>query len=228
MTDQYITDMERGWEYPVRHLDMIDVDNAIWLIDLITVGCLQGLKNAQIATTIRNYGKAMTPEEKAERGLKASSRLSKTFYDALTEKGRADPVAASRAIVSRARNAGVWQRDREQYMNRHPSPGWRWATILHRGPECCAWAYENDQKELIEYPTLPVASCDKNICSCRAMSTPIKQSPTGISGFFSSIFRFIGRIFDLARIAIALVLTAIGLGAVGFLLYFAYKMIFRS
>ncbi|KAA5603753.1 hypothetical protein F1188_19345 [Roseospira marina] len=172
--DGYLAAMRRGWQAPVRQLGMIDVSAAPWLVDAVIKGYRQGFKNTQIATALRTAGGVMSKEEKAERGLVPTARLGTAFFDALTAKGRADPVLASRAIVSRVTRAAVWTRDRDQYLRiSEQGDRKRWITVLHRGPRCCTWAYNNDKKGFDLPPELPIPSCDKEFCSCRAVLTPV-------------------------------------------------------
>lgn len=173
MTDE--SDVEEPWHWPVAQLGMIDLRAAAWLPDAVSEARRQGVTNTQIATAIRAWGGVMTKEEKAERGLKPQARLGKAFYDALTEKGREDPMRASRAIVSRFTRSSVWQQDVERYFETREDPGGiEWVIFFSRGPRCCDIAYAHDQHVLADYPRLPVAECDKDFCACRATMRPMQ------------------------------------------------------
>lgn len=167
-SEEYAVAIKAAWEAPVQQLRLVDTAAAPWIGEAVAKCYLMGMDNPRIATVLRSIDGPMTKEEKKARGLPASSKLSVSFYDALTANGRIDPVFSSRAIVSRAVRSAVWLRD---YASLAQSPE-GWTMVFHAGPKCCVEAKNNNGLSPTVILAMPLEHCHQPFCTCRLVATP--------------------------------------------------------
>lgn len=125
---------------------------------------------------LRRDGEELTDEEKRANGLAPRTRMSRAFWNALSNKGRAEPIRAPEVffnrITSNLYREGKHRQMDESYwrFNRGGVPGF-WDEVVFRVIEdrCCVAAARLNGS-IIRTPNrsrLPLANCDRDVCHCR-------------------------------------------------------------
>ena len=167
-TEKYAVAITAAWERPVQQLGLVDTKAAPWIGEAVAKCYMMGMDNGRIATVLRTIDGPMSKDQKKARGLPSSSRISASFFDALTADGRIDPVFSSRAIVSRAVRSAVWLRD---YASLAQSPD-DWTMVFHAGPRCCVMAQNINGHSPTAIIAMPLENCQQPFCTCRLVATP--------------------------------------------------------
>jgi hypothetical protein len=180
---EFIQGMWTGWKPAVTQLQLIEVDKAPWIIETAIDAWALDLDITQIAKAIRSYGGPMDKAEKRKLGLSQNVNFGIAYYDALTGKGKFDPVKSSKSIAHRIVQCGIWEGQKSQ--NEALEEGCLF--LFHKCPNSCDWAKLTNGLYFHNRPTIPFQNCNKPNCSC---GTSISKQPAEM-GIVESIFAVI-------------------------------------
>lgn len=151
-------------EEAVRHLGYVEPGSVRWLAGEIAV---HGNRNN--GRSIREAGTRLTKEERLARGVSAVGEpLSAEVWNALTERGRRDPVLRFDNTCRRALKGArdVLQRERDFRVLRQPHSIFVGAKFSGAVTDRCDAAAALDGIVFPEPPVLPLKGCDREACGC--------------------------------------------------------------
>jgi hypothetical protein len=148
----------------IRALGFIRADAFDWLTREIALAA-----NKNGGRTIRESGRRLDNAERAALGITGrDGHLSREVWDALTDKGRQNPVAAFDDTCARtlrgARNEAQRSRDRRVLGSGRVFDAVKMGQPPGTG--LCAAGMDMVGKILDEPPILPLPGCDRTVCGC--------------------------------------------------------------
>lgn len=153
-------------------------------IPYLADGVARFMNHGKIAYQLRRTGKELNDDEKSENGLTKRTRMSRAFWEALTEEGRADPVKKPeivfRRVTSNLYNEGKHRQLDDSYANSMDGYGlsfWNVVMIQRIDARCCAASKKLEGKHIPtpERPRLPLAECDRDVCLCSYDVTAVRR-----------------------------------------------------
>lgn len=132
----------------------------------------QGMKPA--FTEVRSQGTPLTSAEKAALGLRGNVKIGQTFADALTDKGRQDPIRAAQVVVHRAIVGASFHRQLAEYRKMAASMNVKFCLAEMNASATSEFARQCKAAKLLsgiefninEVPIFPIGECDSDYCVC--------------------------------------------------------------
>ncbi len=157
-----MSELQNYFYSSVRELGYIKSEEAWWVAQIIT-NENDYFGTSGISLAIRTKHTLMSKEQLNKAGLRGNVKYSSKLYDALTEKGKKNPLEA----ISKPIMNALFSMSREQRLNLAIKNG---EVIIVTAGNCCPKTIEKFGKrkvfELKQLPAFPTETCDQETCNC--------------------------------------------------------------
>ena len=145
-------------------------------VPYLAKGVVEFFNHGKTGYELRRSGEELSDDEKVAHGLTRRTRMSRKYWNALTDEGRAEPINAPEIVFRRIRsNLNREGNHRQLDASYAASRGealasfWERVTLETMEGQCCAaaMALSGEPMPTPDRPRLPLPECDRNVCQCR-------------------------------------------------------------
>ena len=160
--------------------EIIKPNDIPWVLQFIYRGHTNHWGVSRVAMAIRSSGELLSKEEVKALGLRGNTKIGRKYLEALTEKGRQDPVNSILDICQRLLMHMLHVNHLLQ-IKMSQDRGVKLYPKLLCSQYACSQAQRLNRQtfEVERFPVLPLAGCDVDCCTCTIV--PSKSLPKVVS-----------------------------------------------